>query len=205
MCINFNFMRLKHHFQQASVSQLLQFQVDSCGVPLALMLVAWPHLTHQKKKARQTWKYVGGHSYQYRFFCFFLTFTKSQTSFHKSALFLLSLTETENEHESAYTVGMKGKKEKRFISHKLLFVMNTEITFYRWDDRSAHPQTLNSPPKKVKNIYFCDRGKFKHAPGSLLIWWAKARHTCLSIWTFISPFIWTFQFPFEVESVSFDF
>lgn len=55
VCINFNFMRFKPQFQRAGVSQLLQFWVNSCGVPLALMLVAWPHLTHQKEEARQTW------------------------------------------------------------------------------------------------------------------------------------------------------
>lgn len=32
------------------------------------------------------------------------------------------------------------------------------------------------PLKKEWRFYFCDRGKFKHAPGSPLIWWAKRRH-----------------------------
>lgn len=57
-----------------------------------------------------------------------------------------------------------------FSSHKLVFVLNIEITgtFYRLGNRSACPHNL-TPPKKECRFYFCDEGKFKHAPGSTLI------------------------------------
>lgn len=53
-----------------------------------------------------------------------------------------------------HTVVIQGKKKKRFISHKLLFVVSTEITFYRWGGRSAHPQILNSPPNEWRKFIF---------------------------------------------------
>jgi len=46
--------------------------------------------------------------------------------FHKSALLLLALRETGNK-QSVYAIGIKGTK-MGFSSHKLSFVLSTEIT-----------------------------------------------------------------------------
>lgn len=92
-----------------------------------------------------------------------------------------------------------------FSSHKLLFVLSSEIreNFYRWGDRSAHPQTFTPSKKNEDFIFVTGENSNTHLVPHLSDE-PNEGTTCLSIWAFISTFIWTFQFPFEVESVSFD-